>query len=66
VEEATVERKVLTVEVSGIANGIPFSEMGDDEQNKVKTLKDFWLSLSGQDNRSCNVSYCPKLYFVGC
>jgi hypothetical protein len=38
VEEATVERNVLTMEVSWRANGIPFSEMGDEEQNKVKRL----------------------------
>jgi hypothetical protein len=30
------------MEASGRANGIPFSEMGDEEQNKVKGLKDFW------------------------
>jgi hypothetical protein len=64
-EEATVERKVFTMEVSGRANGIPFSEKGNEEQNRVKGLKDFCWSFGGQDNRSRNVSYCPKLYFVG-
>jgi hypothetical protein len=66
VEEATVERKVLTMEVSGTVNGIPFSEMGNEEQNKVKGLKDFCWPFGRQDNRSRKVSYCPKLYFVGC
>ena len=47
------------------SKGIPFSEMGDEEQNKVKGLKNFWWPFGGQDNRSRNVSYCPKLYFVG-
>jgi hypothetical protein len=53
------------MEVSGRANGIPFSEIGDEEQYKVKRLKNFWVPFGGQDNRSRNVSYCPKLYFVG-
>ena len=53
------------MKVSGRANGIPFSEMGDEEQNKVKGLKDFWWPFGGQDNRSRNLSYCPKLYFRG-
>jgi len=38
------------MEVSERANGIPFSEMGDEEQNKVKGLRDFWWSFGGQDN----------------
>jgi len=30
------------MEVSGRANGFPFREIGDEEQNKVKELKNFW------------------------
>jgi hypothetical protein len=54
------------MEVSGRANGIPFSEMGNEEQNKVKGLKDFCLPFGGQDNRSRKVSYYPQMYFVRC
>ena len=53
------------MKVSGRANGIPCSEMGDEEQKKVKGLKDFWWPFDGQDNRSRNESYCPHLYFAG-
>ena len=53
------------MEVSGRANGILFNEMGDEEQNKVKGLKDFWWPFGGQDNRSRSGSYCPKVYFAG-
>jgi hypothetical protein len=52
------------MEVSGRANGIPFSEMGDEEQNKIKELKNFWVPFGGQNNRRRKESYCPKLYFV--
>jgi len=53
------------MEVSGRANGIPFSDMGHEEENKVKRLRDFWWSFGGQNNRSSNESYCPQLYFAG-
>ena len=53
------------MEVSGRADGIPFSEMGDEEQNKVKGLNDFWWPFGGQDNRSRSESYYPQLYLAG-
>jgi hypothetical protein len=53
------------MEAFGRTNGIPFNEMGDEEQNKVKGLKSFWRPFGRQDNRSRNVSYCPQLYFAG-
>jgi hypothetical protein len=52
-------------EVSGRANGIPFSESGDEEQNKLKKLKDFWWPFDRQDNRIHNESYCPQLHIAG-
>jgi hypothetical protein len=51
--------------IMGRANGIPFSEMSDEKQNKVRVLKDFWWPFGGQDNRRRNESYCPQLYFAG-
>jgi hypothetical protein len=53
------------MEVSGRANGIPFSEMGDEEQNKVKGLNDFWWPFGGQDNRSRSESYYRQLCLAG-
>jgi len=53
------------MEVSGRADGIPFSEMGDEEQNKVKGLNDFWWPFGGQDNRSRSESYYRQLCLAG-